>query len=248
MNKETDFPFRQSAIDCEIDIRKLTNGELRIAIPSRGELVSGSLEYLSLNGFDTSLLSPDGRKLAIQLDQKTIAFKLRVKDMWKAFRNGVINAAIVGADEILEEQLEPNPAPIAPVQFLGFGGCSFRIGFPFDRPIPNGDNIRETLQTGRIATSLPNILKYIFAQEGLSLPDNRIITFTGSVEAAISLYRDRDIVGIADRVQTGGTMLANTIRPDLALIEFPGAYLVVRQTMTTNHDVALNELLPNYFH
>lgn len=137
--------------------------------------------------------------------------------------------AVLGADYVLENQLTTDgsiPSSIIPIEKLGFGSCTFSIGFPFTdgRAIPlSKKEVKNTLESGVTVTSLPKTLKFLLNRDGINLEPRNIRTMEGSVEAGILLF---GAVAIADRVSTGNTMLANGIRPDLDLIEFPGAYLV----------------------
>ena len=60
-------------------------------------------------------------------------------------------------------------------------------------------------------------------QVGIELEREQLVVYSGSVEVAWKI--DPDVVGVADIVGTGNSMYDNFLRPDFALIKFPGAYL-----------------------
>lgn len=231
------FPFFWSLVG-KTNFREIVGkSPATFAIQSRGEMAKeGQQAIASRLGVDLDILNDATRKLVAEPRKGVQILKLRPPDIIRGLKKGIIDMAILGADYVLEDQLTSDwdalywakqaPSNIIPVEKLEFGSCTFSIGFPFTdgRNIPLSQNdIRRTLQSGITVTSLPNTLKYLLNQSGINLEPKNICTMEGSVEAGIMLY---GAVAIADRVSTGNTMFANGIRPDLDLIEFPGAYLV----------------------
>lgn len=216
-------------------IKVLARSELPMAIPSRGELYQGSITYLSSLGWDTSLLAPESRVLTAEVAPKVKVVKLRAPDIIEALRENAITMGILGNDVIVEDLLNPNPTPLVRLRRLGFGGCSFRMGFRLNESIPSGDEIFERMKEARIATSLPNTLTSIFREENILLQTNQLKTLTGSVEAALELYPD--VFAVADRVSSGESMRSNGIRADLALWESDGAYVVTTKKFAIKNDL-----------
>ncbi|MBI3577224.1 ATP phosphoribosyltransferase [Candidatus Gottesmanbacteria bacterium] len=202
---------------------------LRIAIQSRGEMSTGAIDYFSSLGWDMRCLDAETRVLAAEVKSKVTVFKLRQPEIVSALKNGAIDMTILGADVIWEDRLSDPSTPLVPVQNLGFGSCTFRLGFPLDLNVDipmTWDAIRTTLRDCTIATSLPNIFLKIMEENEIPINKERLITMDGSLEVATNLYGAR---AIADRVSTGNTMFANGLRPEFTLAYFPGAFLAARQ-------------------
>ena len=239
--KET-FPSFKEAIrvdDASLladdQIKTLAQSELPMAMPSRGELYEGSMTYLSSLGWDTSLLTPETRVLAVEVGPGVTVVKLRAPDIIDALRENAITMGILGNDVIVEELLNPNPTPLVRLRRLGFGGCSFRMGFRLNESIPSGNEIFERMKEARIATSLPNTLTSILRGENIVLQKNQLRTLTGSVEAALALYPG--VFFVADRVSSGESMRSNGIRADLALWESDGAYVVTTKKFAMKNNL-----------
>jgi ATP phosphoribosyltransferase len=228
MNKELDtapFPFCKE-IPRNVDLNELAREGLRLAIPSKGELAKGTISYLSSLGWDTSLLTLGCRKLSVEPSPGVKVFKLRAEDAIKSLRSNVVDVILLGADVICESRLGPRaPSDLVPLNSLGFGECTFRIGFPLDKSTPTENEVFTRLnEGGKIATSLPNILTAIFRQRGYILQPQQLIFLSGGVEIGTELYPE--VFAVADRVSSGDTMLQNYLRPDWMLWRSPGAYLV----------------------
>lgn len=239
--KETFLSFKEAirvedaSLLADDQIITLAQSELPMAIPSRGELYEGSITYLSSLGWDTSLLAPETRVLAVEVAPKVKVVKLRAPDIIEALRDNAITMGILGNDVIVEELLNSNPTPLVRLRRLGFGGCGFRMGFRLKGQIPAGNDIFERLKEVRVATSLPNTLTSILREETISLQKSQLKTLTGSVEAALALYPD--VFAVADRVSSGESMRSNGIRADLALWESDGAYVVTTENFAMKNNL-----------
>lgn len=150
------------------------------------------------------------------------AIKLRNTDMARLLLEGRIDAALMGTDVILKEQLSGKL--ILPIIPTGFGQCQLRIGFPYKNGVPlDYESVKRTLENGLIATSMPEITTYLFNQSGIKITSDKLFLMSGSVEAGPDL--EEKVVAVADLVATGNSIQAGNLRPDLALINFE-AYLV----------------------
>ena len=231
MEKENRPIMDTSASYLRVELNTLAENGLRLAIPPRGELAQGSIDYLNAQGWDTSLLAPETRKLTVEVAPNVSVFKLRADDAVTALRKGAIDIAILGADVIAEARLDKdNPADFIQFNPLGFGACSFRMAFPFARTPFEPEDLSYYLveKNMKIATSLPNLLIAILKEQKCMIDRNDLLVMTGSVESALDLYQ-YSVFAIADRVSSGQTMLLNHLRPDWALWESPGAYLTTRR-------------------
>lgn len=239
--KETFLSFKEAIrvedapLLADDQIKALARSELPMAIPSRGELYNGSITYLSSLGWDTSLLAPESRVLTAEVAPQVKVVKLRAPDIIEALRDNAITMGILGNDVIVEDLLNPNPTPLVRLRRLGFGGCSFRMGFRLNESIPSGNEIFERIKEARIATSLPNTFTSILREEKIVLQKNQLKMLTGSVEAALALYPD--VFAVADRVSSGESMRCNGIRADLALWESDGAYIVTTKKFAMKNNL-----------
>lgn len=236
MYRETDrFPFIRSLVGQTELGNALGRSSATLAIQSRGEMAKEGQKFLASRlGVDLEILDDSTRKLVVEPQDGIRIFKLRPPDIIRALHEGVLDMAILGADYIWEDQL--SGGNLVPIERLGFGACTFSIGFPFIDGIPptSKQEIQTLLQSGIIVTSLPKTLRYVLNREDIVLNPENIRVMEGSVEAGLTLF---GAVAIADRVSTGNTMLANGIRPDLDLIEFPGAYLVTSQIFIEKQEI-----------
>lgn len=226
---EPDFPFLSRA-SCPVDVNQLTN--VRLGIPKKGELAQGAISYLSLFGWQTSPFETGRRLTSHSPVRNNQVFALKDSDLIKCLEKDSIDIAILGADKILESQLDG--IPIIPLKFLGFGECNFCLGFPFTNsqpPLTNAE-LKTVLEKSLIATSLPASLVYLLNKSGFPITPKQIIPMAGSVEIAPELFGtlnpDQPVI-VADIVSSGETCFSNGIRPDMRLITFPGAYLVTNK-------------------
>lgn len=118
---------------------------------------------------------------------------------------GDVDGVIAGRDKI-ENLPSPLRSRVEIVRELGYGFCEYTIGVPHGQGYPL-DFALEDVTHLRVATALPNLLRRIAEQKGVSLT---IVPMEGHVETAIALGV-ADI--IADITQTGGTMRRNGIDP-----------------------------------
>lgn len=235
MNSEYEPLFYRPVYGYEnVNLNTLMTGGFRMAIPPRGELTQGSIDYLSSLGWNTILLQPEARRVWVDITSTVTVFRKRADDAVRGLRDGSLDIAILGADIITESRLDPQYSDsLVPLNKLTFGGCRFCMAFPLDQPTPSEREVFQKLdEGGKIATSLPNILTALFKQRGYVLSKDQLITPTGGVESALKQYND--VFAVADRVSSGDTMYLNYLRPDWILWESSGAYVVATQEFFQN--------------
>ncbi len=200
----------------------LSGKETRIAIQKSGRLSAVAWGLLDASmqaaGIPTTeeerSLRAKGRKLVYQLPQfpdcKIIL--ARQSDIPWYVENGNADWGILGEDQILEKKPR-----VAIAARLGRGESSLIIATPKDSPVMDVAG----LNGKTIATSYPRILGRFLKGRGIKA--GRIVTLTGSVEAAASL-------GIADAIcditETGASLKANGLEELETICDFE-ALLVV---------------------
>lgn len=211
----------------------MTPERFRIAIQKGGRLFDESIDLLKKCGLRFDLRN--GRLLAHCTDRPVDLLRVRDDDIPGLLAHGVVDAGIVGRNELEEVLLgkgyEECPQPQI-VRELSFGACRLSIALP--------DGVKyegpETIQGQRIATSYPNLLRRFLADSGVSF---KPCLLTGSVEVA---PRAGIAFGICDLVSSGATLEANGLR-EVEKIYFSTAVLVRRgEELCAEHE-ALIKLL-----
>lgn len=168
---------------------------LRIAVQKSGRLAEKSLDIIRNCGIE---FSTDGRVLREKAGNFPLEFIfVRDDDIPMYVNDGIADIGIVGRNEYDESGYS-----LDVVRDLGFAGCRLSIAVPSMFEYKD----LSSLQGKRIATSYPNILSKILAENGV---DATPVVITGSVEIAPQL-------GIADCicdiVSTGTTLKMNGLR------------------------------------
>ncbi len=163
-----------------------TTKPVRLAYPSKGRLADGSKELLGRLGVPVD----DSRRLFYQ-SSRFECFALRSKDIPQQVEQGTVDYGITGLDLVLEAQ-----ADVVQCSALPFGFCRLVLA------APDGFQI-EDLEGGTIATSFVNLALQFLQGEGVSA---KVIPFSGSVEASISLGAADAIV---DLMSSGETLRKN---------------------------------------
>ena len=218
--RNSEFPFQIPAPkeSAELDWNRLT-----IALPKSSRLEQEAINWLANKGIQFPSSFTEGKTMVYKGNEGGKVVKLRGGDIIRFLTEGKIPLGILGADEIFEAQLAG--IPLQPIEPLGFGECMFRLAFPIEYSIPQTfEEIKKVLENGIVATGLPNTLMFLMKKQNIIIQPQHIFTLAGSVEIAQEL--NPDVVAMADIVSTGKTAVANGIRPDFCLIQFPGAFLV----------------------
>jgi ATP phosphoribosyltransferase len=184
---------------------------LRIAIQKSGRLSDPARALLASCGLSwresRDRLFCYGETLPVDL------LLVRDDDIPGLLADGVCDYGIVGRN-VLDEQAALRAADGKPqvskaVRPLGFGGCRLDIAVPeacdWEGP--------QQLQGRRIATSYPGLLGQWLAGQGV---DAGIVVLSGSVEIAPRLGQ-ADVV--CDLVSSGGTLLANQLKPVVTIMQ-----------------------------
>ncbi|WP_064966361.1 ATP phosphoribosyltransferase [Tenacibaculum ovolyticum] len=198
--------------------------KLRIAIQKSGRLNKESLELLKDcgvsidNGKDQLKASASNFPLEI--------FYLRNGDIPQYLKDGVVDAAIIGENLLVEKGED-----IQFIEKLGFSKCKVSLA------IPKGEeyNGLSYFQNKRIATSYPNTVKSFLASKNIT---TQLHIINGSVEIAPNIGLAD---GICDIVSSGSTLFKNNLK-EVEVILKSEAVLAVSPKLDTVQQEILNKL------
>jgi ATP phosphoribosyltransferase len=188
-----------------------TRDRLRIAIQKSGRLSEPARALLGSCGLSwresRDRLFCYGESLPIDL------LLVRDDDIPGLLADGVCDLGVVGRN-VLREQAAERAANGAAAAFrewrpLGFGGCRLALAVPDEWSWAGAAQ----LQGKRVATSYPALLGQWLREQGV---DAEVVMLSGSVEIAPRLGKAD---AICDLVSSGGTLLANHLRPVETLLE-----------------------------
>jgi ATP phosphoribosyltransferase len=197
---------------------------LKIAIQKAGRLNEESLQILKDCG-----ISIDNGKDQLKASARNFPLEilyLRNGDIPQYLRDGVVDAAIIGENLLVEKGKD-----LAIVEKLGFSKCRVSLA------IPKGveyDSIKE-LEGKRIATSYPNTVKEYLEAKGVNA---ELHIINGSVEIAPN-------IGLADAicdiVSSGSTLFKNNLEEVEVMLKSE-AVLAVAPNLSTEKEQILNRL------
>lgn len=169
--------------------------KLKIAVQKSGRLNEDSMQILKDigisidNGIDQ--LKASARNFPIEV------FYLRNGDIPQYLKDGVVDAAIIGENILIEKGEGINV-----VEKLGFSSCKVCIA------VPKGDNYTsiKDLEGKRIATSYPNTVQMYLDKNGVKA---NLHIINGSVEIAPNIGLSD---AICDIVSSGSTLFKNNLK------------------------------------
>ncbi|MCL9668030.1 ATP phosphoribosyltransferase [Rosenbergiella epipactidis] len=182
----------------------LDNTRLRIAMQKSGRLSDESRELLTRCGIKINLQQQ--RLIAFAENMPIDILRVRDDDIPGLVMDGVVDLGIIGEnvleEEVLTRRAQGENPQLSILRRLDFGGCRLSLAMPADS-VYTGP---ECLDTKRIATSYPHLLKKYFDSKGLTF---KSCLLNGSVEVA---PRAGLSDAICDLVSTGATLEANGLR------------------------------------
>lgn len=198
--------------------------KLRIAIQKSGRLNQDSLQLLKDcgvsidNGKDQLKASASNFPLEI--------FYLRNGDIPQYLNDGVVDAAIIGENLLVEKG-----GDIQFIEKLGFSKCKVSLA------VPKGEeyNGLSYFQDKRIATSYPNTVQNFLASKNIT---TQLHIINGSVEIAPNIGLAD---GICDIVSSGSTLFKNNLK-EVEVILKSEAVLAVSPKLGTIQQEILNKL------
>ncbi|HCU80811.1 MAG TPA: ATP phosphoribosyltransferase [Chloroflexi bacterium] len=185
--------------------------EIRLGLPSKGRLESGSLNFLSSCGLQVHKPNPRQYQATIPVVPGLRVIFQRPGDIVVGVRNGSLDFGITGMDIVLE-QMGTSDAIVILHDELGFGRCTLQIAVPDEwtevQSLSDLANYAKTIPDGlRVATKYPSLTREFLIENGL--PNCDLISAEGTLEVAPTIgYADV----IADLVSSGQTLRDNRLR------------------------------------
>ena len=198
--------------------------KLKIAVQKSGRLNEDSMRLLKDigisidNGKDQLKASANGFPLEV--------FYLRNGDIPQYLRDGVVDAAIIGENVLIEKGND-----IQFVEKLGFSKCRVSIAVPKSIEY----NSIEDLKNKRIATSYPNTVDQFLKKNNVKA---ELHIINGSVEIAPNIGLADAIVDI---VSSGSTLFKNNLKEEEIILKSE-AVLAVSPLISTENLAILNKI------
>jgi len=198
--------------------------KIRIAVQKSGRLNQDSMRILKEIG-----IAIDNGKDQLKAAARNFpleVFYLRNGDIPQYLRDGVVDAAIIGENVLIEKGND-----IEFVERLGFSKCKVSIAVPKNATA----NALKDLDGKRIATSYPNTLNKYLAANNINA---QLHTINGSVEIAPNIGLAD---GICDIVSSGSTLYKNGLKEIEVLFESE-AVLAVSPAISEDKKVILEKI------
>ena len=198
--------------------------KLRIAIQKSGRLNEDSLRILK----DCGIAIDNGKdQLKASATNFPIeVFYLRNGDITQYLKDGVVDAAIIGENVLIEKGND-----IEFVERLGFSKCKVSIAVPKESQA----NSLKDLDGKRIATSYPETVKKYLQEYNI---DAQLHQINGSVEIAPNIGLAD---GICDIVSSGSTLFKNGLKEIEVLLKSE-AVLAVSPEITSKRKAILEKI------
>ncbi|MFQ5433569.1 MAG: ATP phosphoribosyltransferase [Anaerolineae bacterium] len=220
----------------------MTRTDIRLALPSKGVLQSGAIEFLTACGL--KVYRPNPRQYAATLPALpgvTVLFQ-RPGDIVVGVRQGSVDFGITGLDVLAEKGNVNGGHPILTLHDeLGFGPCTLNLAVPEDLPARTVADVakwaEELANDGRslrIATKFPRTTRHFLQERGVT--NFKLINAEGTLEIAPAIgYADL----IADLVSSGVTLRDNHLRPldDGEILRSQACLIAHREALQTRPDV-----------
>ncbi|GAB7256407.1 ATP phosphoribosyltransferase [Polaribacter sp. OB-PA-B3] len=197
---------------------------LRIAVQKSGRLNEDSMRILKDIGI--SIDNGKDQLKAAARDFPVEVFYLRNGDIPQYLKDGVVDAAIIGENVLIEKGSD-----IEFVERLGFSKCKVSIAVPKDS---NANSLKD-LAGKRIATSYPETVKKFLKAQNI---DAQLHQINGSVEIAPNIGLAD---GICDIVSSGSTLFKNGLKEIEVLLKSE-AVLAVSPKISEERKAILNKI------
>jgi ATP phosphoribosyltransferase len=198
--------------------------KLRIAVQKSGRLNEDSMQLLKDigisidNGIDQ--LKASARNFPVEV------FYLRNGDIPQYLRDGVVDAAIIGENVLIEKGND-----LQFIERLGFSKCKVSIAVPKESKA----NSLKDLDGKRIATSYPETVKKYMKEYNI---DAKLHMITGSVEIAPSIGLAD---GICDIVSSGSTLFKNGLK-EIEVLFKSESVLAVSPKISIENNIILKKI------
>lgn len=198
--------------------------KLKIAVQKSGRLHDDSMKILKEVG-----ISIDNGKDQLKASAKNFpleVFYLRNGDIPQYLKDGVVDAAIIGENVLIEKG-----GDITVAEKLGFSTCKVSIAVPKSVSYQSISD----LEGKRIATSYPNTVQQFLKQNNVNA---QLHIINGSVEIAPNIGLADAIVDI---VSSGSTLFKNGLK-EVEVVLKSEAVLAVSPLITSANHTILNTL------
>lgn len=198
--------------------------KLRIAVQKSGRLHDDSMKILKDVG-----ISIDNGKEQLKASAKNFpleVFYLRNGDIPQYLRDGVVDAAIIGENILMEKGSD-----ISVIEKLGFSTCKVSIAVPKSFKYKG----IQDLDGKRIATSYPNTVQQFLSKHNINA---NLHIINGSVEIAPNIGLADAIVDI---VSSGSTLFKNNLKEVEVLLKSE-AVLVASPKISIENEAILKRL------
>ena len=194
--------------------------KLKIAVQKSGRLHDDSMSLLKDIGI--SIDNGKDQLKASANDFPLEVFYLRNGDIPQYLRDGVVDAAIIGENVLIEKGND-----LQFIEKLGFSKCRVSIA------VPKSDNYKsiKDLEGKRIATSYPNTVNQFLKKNNVNA-DLHIIN--GSVEIAPNIGLADAIVDI---VSSGSTLFKNNLKEEEVILKSEAVLAVSPLISAENQDI-----------
>ena len=198
----------------------MKNNKLKIAVQKSGRLHEDSMTILKEVG-----ISIDNGKDQLKASARNFpleVFYLRNGDIPQYLKDGVVDAAIIGENVLIEKG-----EGIKFIEKLGFSSCKVSIAVPKSVKY----NGIEDLKGKRIATSYPNTVNQFLAKHDI---EANLHIINGSVEIAPNIGLADAIVDI---VSSGSTLFKNGLKEVEVLLKSEAVLAVSPQISKENEEI-----------
>ena len=193
--------------------------KLKIAVQKSGRLHDDSMKILKEIG-----ISVDNGKDQLKASARNFpleVFYLRNGDIPQYLKDGVVDAAIIGENVLIEKGND-----LTVVERLGFSKCKVSIAVPKSSQVKSLSD----LAGKRIATSYPNTVNHFLEKEGI---EANLHIINGSVEIAPNIGLAD---GICDIVSSGSTLFKNGLKEVEVLLKSEAVLTTSPKISSENQD------------
>ena len=188
----------------------MTRSDIRLALPSKGRLEQGAVDFLAAAGLRIDKPNPRQYFARIPvLPDLTVMFQ-RPGDIVVSVREGSVDFGLAGLDAV-EERRGAGDEVMILHEALRFGQCYLALAVPEEWPETSLPQLAARAaglaQPLRVATQYPSLTGRFLRQAGV--PEVHLIAAEGTLEVAPAIgYADM----ISDLVSSGQTLHDNRLR------------------------------------
>lgn len=218
--------YRLLVIGYRLNMNKLLNGNLKLAVQKQGRLTDETLDFLRKSGLEfesyRQRLFSSCRNFPLEI------LYLRDDDIPDYVERGVVDLGIIGQNILYEKRPK-----VKKLLNLRFGFCSLSVAVPKESTI----RAIKDLKDKKIATSYPASAINFFKKNGLKIS---MVQIKGSVEVA-------PILGVADAIvdliSTGSTLALNDLRVLSKIYDSEAVLIVNNKTLLNGKKNLLDKLI-----